>query len=47
MGIIQNVSKPQRMVSSVVLVVLAKGTDSSGFYYIAKPDIFKLLFIHR
>jgi hypothetical protein len=35
------------MVYVVVLAVLAKRTDSLGFYCIAKPDIFKLLFVHR
>jgi hypothetical protein len=35
------------MVSAVVLAVLAKGSDSLEYYFIAKPDIFKLLFVHR
>jgi hypothetical protein len=35
------------MVSVVVLAVLAKRTDSLGFYCIAKRDIFKLLFLQR
>jgi hypothetical protein len=38
---------PLRMISVVVFVVLAKGTNSLGVYCIAKPDIFKLLFVHR